>query len=214
MEKNEEGKTELISLEDLERINQEAIKFQVDLILIGGYAVRAYTNPRSWRYTKDMDFITRTKDLGALRVVFAVLGYDFNKTEFGVKGSKKLDKISIELHISVDRVLDWSTGLVYKLPDDIFTKASDINIKASFEANKGLEVSAKVAPVEDIVVMKLITERIKDRFDAVAVILDSFEKMDLSRFIEICNQNNLYQHIRNRLYSVLADIKKDLIKKL
>lgn len=214
MEKSEEGRIELISLKNLERINQEARKFQIDLILIGGYAVRAYTNPRSWRFTKDMDFITTRKDLGALRGVFALLGYKFDETEFGVKGRKMFDKSSIELHISVDRVIDWSTGLEYKLPEDIFTKASELNVKASLEENEGLGVNVMVAPMEDIVIMKLMTERPRDHFDAIAMILDSFGKLDLSRFNEICSQNDLYLHIKKRLDSILADIKKSLTKKL
>jgi len=214
LEKSEEGRIELISLKNLERINQEAKKFQIDFILIGGYAVRAYTNPRSWRFTKDMDFITTRKDLGALRGVFALLGYSFDETEFGVKGRKKFDKSSIELHISVDRVIDWSTGLEYKLPEDIFTKASELNVKASLEENEGLEVNVMVAPMEDIVIMKLMTERPRDHFDAIAMILDSFGKLDIPRFNEICSRNDLYLHIKKRLDSILADIKKSLTKKL
>ena len=212
--KSEESKIEVVSLKDLEKINKEAKNFQINLLLIGGYAVRAYTNPRSWRFTKDMDFITTRKDLGALRGVFDLLGYGFEKTEFGVKGSKKINTTSIELHISVDKVIDWSTGMEYKLPEDIFAKANKIDVKAALEENKGLEVSVKVAPVEDVVILKLMTERLRDHFDAIAVILDSFEKLNLSRFTEICKQNNLYQHIRKRLESILADIKKGLTKKL
>jgi len=214
LEKSEEGRIELISLKNLERINQEAKKFQIDFILIGGYAVRAYTNPRSWRFTKDMDFITTRKDLGALRGVFALLGYSFDETEFGVKGRKMFDKSSIELHISVDRVIDWSTGLEYKLPEDIFTKASELNVKASLEENEGLEVNVMVAPMEDIVIMKLMTERPRDHFDAIAMILDSFGKLDIPRFNEICSRNDLYLHIKKRLDSILADIKRSLTKKL
>lgn len=214
LERSEASKIEVVSLEDLERIDKEAKNFQIDLILIGGYAVRAYTNPRSWRFTKDMDFITTRKDLTALRGVFELLGYDFERTEFGVKGSKKINITSIELHISVDRVIDWSTKLEYKLLEDIFTKASKTSVKASLEENKGLEVSVKVAPIEDVMIMKLITERPRDHFDATAIILDSFEKLDLSRFATICKQSNLNRHIRKRLESVLADIKKGLIKKL
>ena len=72
---SEGSRLELISLRGLEKINEAAQKFQMGLILIGGYAVRAYTNPRSWRFTKDMDFITTSKDLGALSGVFDLLGY-------------------------------------------------------------------------------------------------------------------------------------------
>lgn len=47
--------------------------------------VRAYTESRSWRFTKDIDFITTRKDLAALRGVFELLKYGFVQTEFGVK---------------------------------------------------------------------------------------------------------------------------------
>ena len=214
LERSEESKIEVISLKDLERIDEEAKNFQIDLILIGGYAVRAYTNPRSWRFTKDIDFITTRRNLTALRGVFELLGYDFEQTEFGVKGSKKINITSLELHISVDKVIDWSTKLEYKLPEDIFSKASKTNVKASLEEDKGLEVSVKVAPIEDVLVMKLMTERSRDRFDAIAIIIDSFERVDVLRFWANSEQSNLAQHTRKRLKSVLADIKKGLVKKL
>lgn len=214
MEISEEGKIEAISLKDLKRIDEEARDFRMGLILIGGYAVRAYTNPRSWRFTKDIDFITTKKDLVALRGVFELLGYSFEQREFGVKGNKKINLTFIELHISVGNVIDWSTGLEYKLPEDMFTKASKKNVKASMEENRGLEVDVKIAPIEDVLVMKLMTERPRDHFDAIAIILDSFQELDLSRFAYCCNQSNLSEHTRRRLDSILAHIKKGLTKKL
>lgn len=214
MERSEASKIEVVSLKDLERIDKEAKNSQIDLILIGGYAVRAYTDPRSWRFTKDIDFITTRRDLTALRGVFELLGYGFERTEFGVKGSKKINLDSIELHVSVDKVIDWSTNLEYKLPEDIFIKADKMNIKVSFEENKDLKVSAKVAPIDDVLIMKLMTERTKDHFDAIAIILDSFEKLNVKRFWANSKQSNLNQHIRKKLNSFLADIKKGLVKKL
>lgn len=214
MKASEESRLESISLGDLERINEAAKNFQVDLILIGGYAVRAYTNSRSWRFTKDMDFITTTRDLGPLHGIFDLLGYGFERTEFGVRGSKRLYEDSIDLHISVDKVIDWSTGREYKLPEDIFTRANEVDVKASLEENRGLEVRVKVAPVEDVVIMKLMTERPRDHFDAIAVIFDSFDDLDTLRFRENCSQDDLHRHIRRRLESVLADIRKGLVKEL
>ena len=211
---SEGSRLELISLRDLERINEAAQNFQIDLILIGGYAVRAYTNPRSWRFTKDMDFIISSKDLGALRGVFDLLGYGLERTEFGLKGIKKVNKNSIELHVSVDKVIDWSTGREYKLPEDVFARADSVNVKASLEENMGLEVCVKVAPVEDVVIMKLMTERPRDHFDAIAMILDSFDDLDILRFKENCNQDDLRRHICNRLESVLADLRRGLVKEL
>ncbi len=214
LERSEASRIEVVSLKDLERIDREAKRFQIDLILIGGYAVRAYTEPRSWRFTKDIDFITTRRDLTALRGVFELLTYGFERTEFGVKGSKKINRESIELHISVDKVIDWSTGLEYKLAEDIFIKATRMNIKASFEENRDLEVGVKVAPIEDVLIMKLMTERTRDHFDAIAIILDSFEKVNVQRFWANSKQSNLGQQLRKRLNSLLADLKKGLVKKL
>ena len=207
----EKSEIEFISLKDLERINEEAKKFEIDLILIGGYAARAYTEPRSWRYTKDIDFIATKKDLTGLRGVFGVLEYDFEQKDYGVKGSKKINLESIDLHISVDKVIDWSTGLEYKLPEDIFEKAREMNVKASFE---GLEIRIRVAPIEDVIIMKLMTGRRRDHFDAVAIILDSSKKLNLKRFAAICKQSGLTQHIKKRLETILADLKKGLTNEL
>jgi predicted nucleotidyltransferase component of viral defense system len=214
LERIEASKIEEFSLRDLERIDQRAKNFEIDLILIGGYAVRAYTERRSWRFTKDIDFVTTKRDLTALRGVFELSKYSFEKTEFGVKGSKKINRESIELHISVDKVIDWSTNMEYKLPEDIFIKANRMNIKASLEEDKDLKVSVMVAPAEDVLIMKLMTERTRDHFDAIATILDSFEKVNKQRFWANSRQSNLDQHVKKRLDSFLADLKKGLVKKL
>ncbi len=214
LEKSEAIKLEAASLNDLLKIELEAKRFGIDLVLIGGYAVRAYTNERSWRFTKDMDFITTRKDLTALRGVFKVLGYSFEKTEFGVKGRKKINANDIKLDIAVDKVIDWSCGKEYLLPADVFKKSNLMDIVESHEENKGLGAKMAVAPIEDMILMKLMTERPRDHFDAIAMIIDSFDKIDLPRFAKICKESGLRSHIRDRLESVLADTKKGLTKKL
>jgi predicted nucleotidyltransferase component of viral defense system len=214
LEKSEAVKLEAASLNDLLKIELEAKRFGIDLVLIGGYAVRAYTNQRSWRFTKDMDFITTRKDLTALRGVFKVLGYSFEKTEFGVKGRKKINENDIKLDIAVDKVIDWSSGKEYALPADVFKKYNLMDIVESHEENKGLGAKIAVAPIEDMILMKLMTERSRDHFDAIAMIIDSFDKIDLLRFAKICKESGLRSHIRDRLESVLADIKRGFTKKL
>lgn len=108
-------------------------------------------------------------------------------------------------------MIDWSTGLEYRLPEDIFEKAREMNVEASFG---GLEIRAKVAPIEDVVIMKLMTKRRRDRFDAVAIILDSFKQLDLKRFVANCEQSGLRQHVKKKLEIILADIKKGLTNQL
>jgi predicted nucleotidyltransferase component of viral defense system len=214
LERSEASKIEAVSLKDLESISHEAKNFGIDLIVIGGYAVRAYTETRSWRFTKDIDFITTRKDLAALRGIFELLKYGFTQTEYGVKGSKKINRESIELHISVDKMIDWSTNLEYRLPRDIFFNAHQMSIEPYFEENNQVKPNVMAAPIEDVLVMKLMTERTRDHFDAIALILDSYEKLDAKRFWTNTQQSDIYQHIRKRLHSLLADLKKGLVKKL
>lgn len=212
---NERALVEKINLEHLEEITRKAREYDIDLILIGGNSVRAYTNPTSWRFTKDLDFITVSRDLGPLYEMFAELGYSVEKTEFGLRGSKKIsDEYSIELHISVDKVIDWSTGETYILPTDIFEKSIIVDIKASFAENNDLSINARSAPIEDIIIMKMMTERPRDHFDAVSIILDSFSDVDLMRFRDICFSNNLIDIIRTRIANLLADIRTGVLRKL
>ncbi|OGD60332.1 hypothetical protein A3K78_05225 [Candidatus Bathyarchaeota archaeon RBG_13_52_12] len=211
---SEEGLVEKTNLLHLQEINNEAEKFHIDLILIGGNAVRAYTEPRSWRFTKDLDFITTSENLNSLHSMFSALGYSLEKTEYGVLGRKSVtSKYSIELHISVDKVIDWSTGETYLLPRDIFQLSKKIQVKGSIEENRDTQVPARCAPIEDMLIMKLLTERPRDHFDSAAIILDSFDEIDLNRFKKICQENEL-TIINERIRSLIIDNRKGVIANL
>lgn len=211
---SEEGLVEKTNLLHLQEINKEAEKFHIDLILIGGNAVRAYTEPRSWRFTKDLDFITISQHLNSLHSMFSALGYSLERTHYGVSGRKRVTgKYSIELHISVDKVIDWSTGETYTLPEDIFRLSKQVHVKGSIEGNRETQVSARCAPIEDMLIMKLLTERQRDHFDSTAIILDSFHELDLNRFKRIC-QENQQTIIRERIRSLLIDNRKGVIANL
>jgi len=71
-----------------------------------------------------------------------------------------------------------------------------------------------VAPIDDVLVMKLMTERSRDHFDAMALILDSFGKINVKRFWANAKYSDLEEHINKRLNSLLADLKKGLAKKM
>jgi hypothetical protein len=212
---DERAFVEKTNLEYLEEITRGAGDYDLNLILIGGNSVRAYTNETSWRFTKDLDFITVSGDLGHLYGMFNELGFSVVETDFGLKGSKKIsDEYSIELHISVDKVIDWSTGETYFLPSDIFKKSQIVDIKASYVENNKVVVKAKSAPIEDIIIMKMMTERSRDHFDATAIILDSFSSVDLERFRDICSFNDLTDIIRLRISNLLGDIKTGVLRQL
>jgi hypothetical protein len=57
-----------------------------------------------------------------------------------------------------------------------------------------MEIGIKVAPIEDVLIMKLMAERIRDHFDAITIIMDSFEILDLKRFWKNSKHSNLDEH--------------------
>lgn len=75
-----------------------------------------------------------------------------------------------------------------------------------FEENKGFALNAKIAPLEDCIIMKLMTERPRDHFDAVAMIQDNL--IDQARLSRLCEENNIVEHIIKRLEEGIGEIKK------
>jgi hypothetical protein len=79
-----EEEVERRSLEDLKAVLQEAHKRGIKLVIIGGYAVAAYT--RGYRYTKDIDLVSDTPTLGILKELLKSHDYATRDTEFGIAG--------------------------------------------------------------------------------------------------------------------------------
>jgi len=122
------------SLQDLNRIIQEAKKWGISLAVIGGYAVRAYT--RAYRFTKDIDLVTTKEALGRLKALLQYLGYQYRETEFGIAGSKRFNQGFIDIHISIGNILDISTGLSIPVTDKLFNEAHELVVGSYYEEAK------------------------------------------------------------------------------
>lgn len=202
------------SFKDLAMIEKEIKEWNIQMVLIGGYAVRAFTNRDSWRVTKDMDFVIAKKDKGALNSFLKFKNYNCEFTEFGLRGSKKINNKSIDLHIAIDKIYDASTGKTYCIPDDFFEKSVKRKLLALFEENKEFELQAGIAPLEDCVVMKLMTKRPRDHFDALAMIQDNFNLIDQNRLKNICQHSSLIDHTIKRMEEKIGDIKRRQLEKV
>ncbi len=202
------------SFKDLAGIKAALKEWNIQMLLIGGYAVRAFTNRDSWRITKDMDFVIAKKDQGALNSFLKFKNYSCEFTEFGLKGSRKINHQSIDLHIAVDKIYDITTGKTYCMPDDFFDKSARKKLLALFEENKEFELEADIAPLEDCLVMKLMTERPRDHFDALAMVSDNFSLVSSLRLKNICQHSDLTDHIIKRLEEKIGDIKRREFEKV
>lgn len=159
MEKD--AKIELESLRDLENIIEEAKNKGIDIIVIGGYAVRAYT-PKTIRYSKDIDLVVKnTDDMQKLKYVLGKLKYEFRAAKHGLSGFKRIEGVPIVLNISVNDVNFGKRG-----------------IKALYSDKR---VKADVIDIEELVPNKLILGRDKDIIDVCIVLLDSHNIINIKK---------------------------------
>lgn len=122
-----EEEVERKSLEDLRTVLATAHNEGIKLVIIGGYAVAAYT--RGYRFTKDIDLVADKPTLGKLKGLLKSLGYSIRGTEFGTAGEKKLNGGFIELHMSVGRIYDLSAKKEYPVDSSLFKNAKRLTVK-------------------------------------------------------------------------------------
>ncbi len=203
---------ELESLNDLKNIEAEAEKWGVKLVLIGGYAVRAYTT--GYRYTKDMDFIAKG-DIWKLKGFLNSLGYEAEEKKDILAGRKKIDGGYVDLHISIGKVFDISTGKSYPLTNDIFNSARLLNISGYHEEGRKITVKASVVALEDLMIMKLMTKnREKDLIDIVSLLFDQWKNIDLEKLSQNCASSGLSRHISDSVLDLVGKIRKGTFRKI
>lgn len=214
-QENEEIIVERESLEDLEKILVQGRKIGVRLMLIGGYAVAAYT--KGYRYTKDIDLVAEKQSLGRLRGLLNSLGYSIRKTEFGIAGSKRLgsheDSNFIDLHISIGNVHDISTNSDFHVDQSIFKKAKRLEVNGFY--SKTTAVRAPVVNLETILILKLIpTGRDKDAVDLISLITDRGSEVDFGLMKKLATDSKLTLHLLDKARDYAARVKKGQLDKV
>ena len=191
-----EEEVEKRSLQDLDRILQAARKLGIKLVLIGGYAVAAYT--RGYRYTKDIDLVADKPTLGRLKGLLKSLSYSIRDTEFGLAGSKHLNKGFIDLHISVERIYDVSTGKEYPVDSSLFKNAKHLTVKGYISKTSSLK--APVVDLETLIVLKTMTVgRDKDAMDLLSLFRDRRDDIDVTLVAERAKAADLVEHLLDRI---------------
>jgi hypothetical protein len=208
-----EAELERKSLQDLKKIIEEAKKWQIRLIIIEGYAVRAYT--KGYRFTKDIDLVTTKKSLGKLKALLQYLGYKCRNTEFGIAGSKKFNEGFIDLHISVESILDISTGISIPVTENLFKEAIELQIKGYYPESKDFAFTTKVISLELLMLLKLIpVGREKDLLDVFALLIDKGKEANLNKISEKCKQYKLRDHLLSQLRKYADLIRKGEMRKI
>lgn len=171
------------SLEDLEKIIRECKKEGAKAVVIGGYAVRAYTSTRL-RYTRDIDLVIASEeDLQKLRFVLAKEGYIFKKRPHGLSGFKRCAGIPIVLNVSVGEM-----------------ESEKKTIKSFYGSET---ISVDVASIEELLAMKIGAGRERDIIDVCILILESYELINLEKLKKLLSGRGIRKEFLKSLKHLL-----------
>lgn len=151
-----------------------------------------------------------------LKSLLRDLGYTFRDTEFGIAGNKPFNEGFIDIHISVGKIFDTSTGFTYPVSQKLFSDAKRLKIAGYYEASKQLACSAPIIDIETLLLLKLIpVGREKDSVDILALLLDKREEINLANLVnKIKELIALRRHIISQLRRYAEFVRKGEAEKL
>ncbi|PKO20474.1 MAG: hypothetical protein CVU38_19930 [Chloroflexi bacterium HGW-Chloroflexi-1] len=121
------------------------------------------------------------------------MGFDYqDETAFeGVKATRRVDDVTVEIHISVEKLWDMRSGQEYVWSPLVTEILVD---------DQG-SLSAPAASVEELLILKLLPLRDRDMVDAIGLILDNPD-MDLAAFWQNCERTGNTTHVAKRLHEL------------
>lgn len=195
------------SLKDLKIIVEKSKEWKIDLVVIGGYAVRAFTN--AYRHTKDIDMAISKEKIGGFKALLKdYLGYQLRDTDFGLAASKRYDSDFIDVHISVGTIYDMSTGLSYPVTQELFDESNIMQVGTRYKTNKQFETKVPIVDLNTLMILKSMPKGRpeKDAIDIASLILDQQEKMSVSEIAKKCNKTKLIDHIHSQIQDFAKNI--------
>jgi len=185
----------------LAEVTLKCDELQIDLLLIGAFAVRAYAERR--RLTTDLDFVAPKAAQNNLAALFKSLGYDYSsRTRLGnAQAVKHLDAGKVQVDIAIDVILDQSTGKVYPIPDESFRQKVKVEL---VPLGGGPGVEAYALPLADLLVSKLLPIRKQHAADAVVLVLGGFSPNTIADFKRKVRNAQLAEHINTRLGEIVS----------
>jgi hypothetical protein len=166
--------------EDIEDQSLEILgSISEDIIVIGGWAVRALLQSRHARYTLDVDGITKTRKIVAVGKKLEALGLKGRRAEWGVQYFRKYtpgvgilgpaktipNDIELRIEISGQRIKEKHTHHFFEFDLDEYEKGS-----IPYHSGKG-SVQVKIPPARVMAAVKLgLPADYKNNFDAAALL--------------------------------------------
>jgi hypothetical protein len=184
----------------LAELDAECKLFGVRLLLIGGFAVRAYGKRK--RETTDVDFVAPKGDQGSLIGLLQRLGYQVDpESRFGMKATRTVGERAIKVDISIEQIHDQETGSIYRFSAESFAQAE----RRVIESLSGeFRVESYVVPLADLLISKLMTARDQDASDAINLILGHLPSAQLeAEIVRKARQAGLATRLNKRIAELI-----------
>jgi len=213
---------EKVILSTLEKLKQ------LNIVLIGGYAINTYTQPR---FSVDCDIVVMNKEeANKIRNVMEKEGYKEKKIDINIPYSgeflclvKKVDGYLIPFDILIGSVIDRDTKL--KFPAEWIFQNS--NVRTLIGKANTIKIDLRVADPEILIIMKLAASRKSDMRDIfmllernvdLVLILSELRKYNLTgklkRFKEYVTSNDFKDSLQGVFGKVDEKLFGKIIKKI
>lgn len=202
------------SLKDLKVLVEKSKEWTIDMVVIGGYAVRAFTN--AYRHTKDIDLAISKEEQGNFIALLKSLGYELRKTEFGLAATKKFDSDFIDVHISVGKIYDISSGLSYPITKQLFEESKVMLVGTRYRNNKQFETDAPIVDLNRLMILKSMPKGRpeKDAIDIISLIMDQSKVIDTQTIVKKCHETNLTDHILSQIQEFAKKLNNNEMSKI
>ena len=164
-----------------------------DIIVIGGWAVRALTGGKHGRYTLDIDGVTKQTTMKKVESILESLGMRERKSEWGVqfyqnyksqvkipKGiQKEIDNLELRIEVSEPRIKELQTHHYFE-----FSLTEFISREIQYHEKKE-KVKVNVPPAEHMAAVKL------------GLPVDYKNNFDSQVLLEICNVEKVIKIIKS-----------------
>lgn len=202
------------SLKDLRILVEKSKEWTIDMVVIGGYAVRVYTN--AYRHTKDIDLAVGKEERGNFLALLKSLSYVPRHTDFGIAASKKFDSDFIDVHISVGNIFDISTGLSYPITEQLFKESRAIAVRSRYDTNRQFETKAPIVDLNTLLILKFMPKGRpeKDAVDIVSLLLDRIKEIYIADVAKKSEKAGLTDHLLSQIQDFAKALQEGRIARI
>ncbi|MBI3920879.1 MAG: hypothetical protein HY318_05615 [Armatimonadetes bacterium] len=172
---------EQVLFDELPKVIEACEQCGVDYVLVGALAVRPYLT-RFARLTRDLDIVVRAAEREKVLSALTLLGYHVQRAPGWAAATKQIGHVEFIVDIMDDTICEPATNQKYQVQVASVTMAT--KIQPVFEEFASRACMAPILPLEDAVILKLLSGRDKDLIDHTALLLEAFRKIDLKSLHE------------------------------